>query len=127
MFLAGAAYVVNGTNCVEATTGPVLMRRRGLVPEALDSFPPSSSVENIFGFGYKGNMKTRRPSQEGDPLGTQSVMGEPGRSALGMISEQEASELAGQSSLSECLLCLSYRANYCERTQRKEKTKTLSS
>ena len=75
MFLAGAPYVVNGTNCVEATTGPVLMMRRGLAPEALDSFPTSSSVENIFAFGYKGNMKTRRLSQEGEPLGTQSVMG----------------------------------------------------
>lgn len=51
MFLAGAAYVVNGTNCVEATTGPVLMMRKGLAPEALDSFPTSSSVENIFAFG----------------------------------------------------------------------------
>lgn len=36
------------------------------------------------------------------------------------MSEQEDQELAGPPSLSECLLCLSYGTNYCERTEREE-------
>lgn len=103
------------------------MMSRGLAHWGTEFFSNFWSVESIFAFGHKGSMRIWRPLKKGNLQELNVWWGEPGTRTFGMVSEQEASELADRSSLSECLLCLSYRTNYCERTQRKEKTKTLSS
>ena len=136
MFLAGAHEVVDGMNCEEVTC-PVLMINRGLAPKALNSFPTSSSeisseifcdvidfiigcifcrlrtccsVENIYALGNKGSMKTLRSSQEEEPLDTYSS----GESQDSEHLEWCLSRRSWNWLASECLLCLSYRANYCE-------------
>lgn len=124
--LPGALEHIVGTHYVEAATCPVFMMNRSLAHWSTQLFYNFWLCWEHLCFGYKGGMKIWRLSQEGAPHGTYNLLwGDPGPRTLGMVSEWEELELADSSSLSECLFYLSYRTNY-ERTQRKEKTHTLS-